>query len=30
MRELAIAYGNSRRASQWVNKTILFSDLKES
>lgn len=29
MRELAIAYGNSRRASHWVNKTILFSDLKE-
>ncbi len=29
MRELAIAYGNSRQAKKWVNKTIKYDDLKE-
>ena len=29
MRELAIAYGNSRQAKKWVNKTITFDVLKE-
>ena len=29
MRDLAIAYGNSRQAKTWVNKTIRYSDLKE-
>ena len=29
MRDLAIAYGNSRQAKKWVNKTIRFDDLKE-
>ena len=29
MRDLNIAYGNSRTAKQWSNKTIRFSDLKE-
>ncbi len=29
MRGLAIAYGNSRQAKKWVNKTIKFDDLKE-
>ena len=29
MRELAIAYGNSRQAKKWVNKTITFDALKE-
>lgn len=29
MRELAIAYGNSRQAKIWVNKTIRYEDLKE-
>ena len=29
MRELSIAYGNSRSAKQWSNKTIRFEDLKE-
>ncbi len=29
MRDLAIAYGNSRQALKWVNKTIKFDDLKE-
>ena len=29
MRDLAIAYGNSRQAKKWVNKTIKFEDLKE-
>ncbi len=28
MRDLAIAYGNSRQAKKWVNKTIRFEDLK--
>lgn len=29
MRDLSIAYGNSRQAKKWVNKTIRFDDLKE-
>ncbi len=29
MRDLNIAYGNSRTAKQWSNKTICFADLKE-
>lgn len=29
MRDLAIAYGNSRQAKKWVNKTIRYEDLKE-
>lgn len=29
MRDLSIAYGNSRQAKTWVNKTIRFDDLKE-
>lgn len=29
MRDLNIAYGNSRQAKKWVNKTIKFNDLKE-
>ena len=29
MRDLNIAYGNSRTAKHWSNKTIRFSDLKE-
>lgn len=29
MRDLNIAYGNSRTAKQWSNKTIRFGDLKE-
>ena len=29
MRDLAIAYGNSRQAKNWVNKTIRYEDLKE-
>ena len=29
MRNLAIAYGNSRQALKWVNKTTTFDDLKE-
>ncbi len=29
MRELAIAYGNSRQAKTWVNKTISYDSLKE-
>ena len=29
MRDLNIAYGNSRTAKQWSNKTIRFDDLKE-
>ena len=29
MRNLSIAYGNSRQAKKWVNKTIRFDDLKE-
>ena len=29
MRDLAIAYGNSRQAKKWVNKTVKFDDLKE-
>ena len=29
MRELAIAYGNSRQAKKWVNKLIAYDDLKE-
>lgn len=29
MRDLAIAYGNSRQAKKWVNKTVRFDDLKE-
>lgn len=29
MRDLCIAYGNSRQAKKWVNKTIGFDDLKE-
>ena len=28
MRELAIAYGNSRQAKKWVNKTVKFDALK--
>ena len=28
MRDLAIAYGNSRQAKKWVNKTIKFDELK--
>ena len=29
MRSLSLAYGNSRQAKTWVNKTIRFDDLKE-
>ena len=29
MRELSIAYGNSRSAKQWSNKTVRFEELKE-
>jgi putative DNA primase/helicase len=29
MRNLAIAYGNSRQALKWVNKTIKYNDLKD-
>ena len=29
MRELSIAYRNSRSAKQWSNKTIRFGELKE-
>lgn len=29
MRDLAIAYGNSRQAKTWVNKTISYDSLKE-
>lgn len=29
MRNLAIAYGNSRQAKKWINKTITFEDLKK-
>lgn len=29
MRDLAIAYGNSRQAKKWVNKKITYEDLKE-
>lgn len=29
MRDLAIAYSNSRQAKKWVNKTVRFDDLKE-
>ncbi|MGF7146318.1 putative P-loop ATPase [Anaerotaenia torta] len=29
MRNLAIAYGNSRQTKKWVNKTITFDELKE-
>ena len=29
MRELPIAYGNSRQAKKWVNKTISYEALKE-
>lgn len=29
MRPLAIAYGNSRQAKTWTNKTITFDELKE-
>lgn len=29
MRDLSIAYGSSRTAKQWSNKTIRFGDLKE-
>lgn len=29
MRDLAIAYGNSRQAKKWVNKIITFAELKE-
>ena len=29
MRNLPIAYGNSRQAKTWVNKTTSFTDLKE-
>lgn len=29
MRDLNIAYGNSRTAKQWTNKTIRFDELKE-
>lgn len=28
MRDLAIAYGNSRQAKKWSNKTVKFDDLK--
>ena len=30
MRDLAIAYGNSRQAKKWSNKTVKFDDLKKS
>lgn len=29
MRDLNIAYGSSRQAKTWVNKTIGFDELKE-
>lgn len=29
MRDLAIAYGNNRRAKKWVNKITKYTDLKE-
>ena len=29
MRSLSLAYGNSRQAKTWVNKTIGFEELKE-
>lgn len=29
MRDLAIAYGSSRQAKKWANKTIRFDDLKD-
>lgn len=29
MRSLSLAYGNSRQAKTWVNKTIQFDELKE-
>lgn len=29
MRDLAIAYGNSRQAKKWSNKTVKFDDLKK-
>ena len=29
MRNLAVAYGNSRQAKKWSNKTIKYNDLKE-
>ena len=29
MRNLSLAYGNSRQAKTWVNKTIRFEELKE-
>ena len=29
MRDLAICYGGSRQAKQWVNKTVKFDDLKK-
>lgn len=29
MRDLAIAYGNSRQAKKWSNKTVQFDDLKK-
>ncbi len=29
MRNLSLAYGNSRQAKTWVNKTIGFEELKE-
>ena len=29
MRSLSLAYGNSHQAKTWVNKTILFDELKE-
>lgn len=29
MRDLSIAYGSSRQAKKWVNKTVKFDDLKE-
>ena len=29
MRDLAIAYGNSRQAKTWGNKTISYDSLKE-
>lgn len=29
MRDLAIAYGNSRQAKKWSNKTVKFDDVKE-
>lgn len=28
MRELPIAYGNSRQAKTWVNKTARYEDIK--